>query len=618
MKPSLLGGTALVAIALLTTAASTPAYAAADNDESEISALKAEIKRLEIKSEEEQRAANAEIRRLAAKVDQLQARQDADAAKMAQTSAANNSGETAPASGETSAETLVASYDTIGVNPITVSPHTATEAAAVAPVRTLPLGRPALDGLTHGFKLGQGITLQVYGALAASYSRDSSSPYGNEFPLPGFIGNVNGPTAFPETHIKAGNSIIGTNVQWAISPSVTAFGLAEMDFNGNFSAASNNATGPSISSMEPRLRRAFGRVDYCAGDCRSGTDFFVLAGQDWTPFASSTQPALMEQTLDGAGFGNIYARLPQIRLGLDHNLGGDRNLHVGAEVAVVQSASGAAAGGFTSTNLQNQLAQGERQGADSDQPEFQARVVAQFQLDKAEGVAPAQLIVSGMEGRSSAIVSASAVPASYQASFPDGAKAQTQRYGLTFEAQLPTRWLTVSGKYYSGAGLRSYGGGEIFGPYNKIGGLTNTATASSVDGSSTLVFGTLSGVPVIAQQGLARSQGGFVQLGLPISRWFGANPQSWNAGWSGQLTFGTDNVNRNDALRLGGGRQTSDLFSGGIRYQLNSYITFGFDESVYVTNATPLVATGLYPSFQGQPTHSWSDVRSEGGVIFAF
>lgn len=625
MKSVLLASAALGVTVVMTSAPGAPAYAATDNKDSEISALKAEIKRLAAKAEEDQRAANAEINRLAVKIDQLEAKQDeanarVEGLKAAQASPAEASSKAASLAGADSPgepKALAASYSTIGVNPITVLSRNATVPAAVAAVRVLPVGRPALNGLTNGLKLGQDITVQLYGALAGSYSHDTSSPYGNEFPLPGFIGNVNGPNAFPETHIKAGNSIIGTNVRWAnVLPNTTAFAVAEMDFNGNFAASSNS----TIGSFEPRLRRAFGRLDYCADNCRSAdaTDFFVLVGQDWTPFASSTQPALMEQTLDGAGFGNIYARLPQVRLGVDRKLGGERGLHVGAEIAVVQSASGAGGGFSSAQGLQVQLAQGERLGADSDRPEFQARLVAQFQLDKAEGVPPAQFIISGMEGRQTAIISASAVPAAYQASFPSGAKTSAQRYGVTLEEQLPTRWLTISGKYYFGAGLRYYGGVEYFGWYNKTSGLINTATASSVDGSDTLVFGMLNGVPVLAPQRTPRAQGGFVQVGLPISRWFGASPQGWNAGWSGQLTFGVDGLNKYDVRHLGGGRQTSDLFSGGIRYQLNSYVTFGFDESVYVTNATALTATGLYPSFQGRPTHSWSDVRSEGGVIFAF
>ncbi len=60
--------------------------------------------------------------------------------------------------------------------------------------------------------------------------------------------------------------------------------------------------------------------------------------------------------------------------------------------------------------MDNQLGYGERQGADSARPEIQSRVVTQWQLDKAVGVAPAQLIFSGVEGERTALVRAADVP----------------------------------------------------------------------------------------------------------------------------------------------------------------------------------------------------------------
>ncbi|MDQ3750019.1 MAG: hypothetical protein M3367_13570 [Acidobacteriota bacterium] len=50
--------------------------------------------------------------------------------------------------------------------------------------------------------------------------------------------------------------------------------------------------------------------------------------------------------------------------------------------------------GNTPVNVADQLGFGERQGVDSERPEFQGRFVVQFQLDKAAGVVPAQLIAS--------------------------------------------------------------------------------------------------------------------------------------------------------------------------------------------------------------------------------
>lgn len=58
---------------------------------------------------------------------------------------------------------------------------------------------------------------------------------------------------------------------------------------------------------------------------------------------------------------------------------------------------------LSATGLNNQLGQGEDEGAFSGRPEFEGRVALQFQLDPARGVAPAQLFVSGFESRRSAI-----------------------------------------------------------------------------------------------------------------------------------------------------------------------------------------------------------------------
>jgi hypothetical protein len=59
--------------------------------------------------------------------------------------------------------------------------------------------------------------------------------------------------------------------------------------------------------------------------------------------------------------------------------------------------------GCTSTvtdGTANQLGYGERQGSDSNNLEYEARGVLQFQLDPAKAVAPAYVVVSGFENAS--------------------------------------------------------------------------------------------------------------------------------------------------------------------------------------------------------------------------
>src|SRR5258707_9962169 len=106
--------------------------------------------------------------------------------------------------------------------------------------------------------------------------------------------------------------------------------------------------------------------------------------------------------------------MPQVRAGFNYNAGGERSWKIQPEVAMVFPAFG-----NLPLNVADQLGFGERQGADSDQPELQSRAVLQWQLDKADGVAPAELIVSYEHARRTAIVTAASVPAQFSSAFPN-------------------------------------------------------------------------------------------------------------------------------------------------------------------------------------------------------
>jgi hypothetical protein len=266
----------------------------------------------------------------------------------------------------------------------------------------------------------------------------------------------------------------------------------------------------------------------------------------------------------------------------------------------------------------NQLGFGERQGADSSKPEIQGRLVTQWQLDSAKGVAPAQFIVSAMHGSRTVDILAAAVPAAFRAAFPTGAQLSTDRSGWTAELQLPTRFVTVTTKYYNGSDLRFYFAGQLFSEFNDTVGLTGTANAQSIDGASTVTFGNLNGVATLAPQRAPRSQGGFVNLGFPLSRIFNADAAGRDAGWTLYLHYGFDEVLARDVRRLGGGRQKGDMFAPQMQYKLNNFVTFSLEESYYRTRAIPLTATGNFPLMEGKPTRTWFDVRSEFGTIFTF
>lgn len=491
--------------------------------------------------------------------------------------------------------------------------------SAVAPIRVLGIDSPKQGGVIPDIKIGKSVNIKPYGIFKSTAVYDTSSPYGNDFPLPGFIAMPNTTNAIPEFHLKARSSRFGANFEWLDSPNVVITGKVEADFEGNFSRA-NNRNISSIRSNALQIRLGYGRIDWKLNDKNS---VFFLAGQDWTPFASSTLPNLFETTGLGIGFGSLYERDPQFRFGVAHNFGGFK---LSPEFAVVLPGFGNLPADLTTAGvvnpngegIGNQLGFGERQGADSAQPEIQSRLVAQFQLDHAPGVAPAQIIVSGVHGERTVDVDAAAVPAAFKAAFPTGASIGSTRMAWTGEIQLPTRFVTIIAKYYNGNDLRYYFGGQIFGPFNDTTGLTGITTAQSLDGSTTVAFGTNgAGAQVIANSLAPRAQGGFVNLGFPLSRIFNANPAGRNAGWTLYAHYGYDQVLARDVRREGGGREKGDMGAGTLQYKLNNFVTFTVEESLYRTRALPNAA-GAFPLFEGRQMREWKDFRSEIGPIFTF
>jgi hypothetical protein len=236
-----------------------------------------------------------------------------------------------------------------------------------------------------------------------------------------------------------------------------------------------------------------------------------------------------------------------------------------------------------------------------------------------------------MDGRRQANVLAAQVPQLlatnplginfFRNAFPHGATVSTTTAGWSGEFQLPTRYMTLVGKYYSGSDLRYFFAGQLLSNFNDTFGLTNINTAPSVDGASTVVFATnANGTAVVAPQRPVRSQGGFVNLGLPLSRLFGADPQGRNMGWSIYFHYGVDFAKARDAVRVGatGTRHKSPMYAGTLYYKLNNWVTFAFEQSLYETYGVILPATGNFPLANGVPSRVWRDVRSEGGTIFTF
>ncbi len=528
----------------------------------------------------------------------------------------------------------------------------------IAPIRALPVDPPKREGLVPDLKIGP-VRVKPYGFFKASAVWDSSSPEGNDAPLPMFRAGDTGPDAAPEFRVKARSMRLGGNFEWLDpSPKMTITGRVEFDFEGNYTRVSNRNIS-SIRSSMAGIRLAWARVDYKATDT---TSVHALFGQDWTPFASSTLPPLFETTNLGVGYGTLYERLPQIRGGITHNFGGSRNFKIQPEVAVVLPAYGNLPGNqitvtgtaspFTVAGVpgvDNELAFGERQGTDSGRPEVQGRIALQFQLDKAPGVAPAQIIVSGMQGEREAIVVRNGVgaavgviggvPAAFASAFPKGVTVSSSRYGYTGEIQLPTRWATIIAKYWNGEDLRFYFAGNLASTFNDtnfngIGGLftrnaagvcvTGTTNGVSADASSTVAFGFTDPACAISSavgvpQRPVRAQGGFVNVAFPLGRIFNANPDGRNAGWQLYLHYGIDQAKTRDIKRVAAiNTNKGDLAAATLLYKLNSWVTFGFEQSMYRGRAKNAGTTSPLPFFRGNPAREARDLRSEFGTIFTF
>ncbi len=477
---------------------------------------------------------------------------------------------------------------------------------ALVPIRLLPVNGIPRTSVEPGFK-AEGVGFTPYGFIRATAIEDSSSPNGDDFPLPGFVTNTP-PNGSPEFHIKARSSRLGVNFALVDpNPKWVITGKVEMDFEGNFNR-SDNRNLSSIRSSNPSIRVAWGRLDYHFDDKNT---FSALAGQDWTIYGSSTLHSTVEVTLVGGEFGDIWERDPQMRVGYTHKFS---RFSIMPEFAIDLPASGLPPSG---ANMSSQIGYGERQGPDSNRPELQGRIVGQWQLDHAAGVAPAQLVFSGFEGRRTANVLGSAIPAPYTTTFPDGVNAGSKQDGWTAEWQLPTSWFTLTGKFYSGSDLRWFFGGQLYSFFNDTAGLTNTDTVASEDGASNIILGTnMSGQQVVAPERPIRADGGFAQLGLPLSRIFNANPTGRNSSWSIYGLYGVDQAKTRDVNRLGeASRRFSTMLIGTLNYKLNKWTMFSYEQSLFTTHANP---EEPLPLFKGVPSREWNDVREEAGPTFTF
>jgi hypothetical protein len=554
--------------------------------------------------------------------------------------------------------------------------------AAVVPLRVLAFDPPKSGGLV-GLKVGL-VTFSPYGFIKGTAEQDSSSPNGDDFPIPAGLmllpGSNTGSNADPEFHMKARQSRVGAGLEWpSMSGKLVLTGRIEADFEGNFNE-SDNADVTSIRNPNLRLRLAYARVDYSATE---RTSLFFVGGQDWTLFGSKALPNLLDTTWNAADYGAIYNRSPQFRFGVVEKLGASaRNFKLSPEFAIMMPSSGqvekltfctlaavycppavAPTAGFL-----NQVGEAERQGADSDRPELNAGLTVQFQLDKAPAVAPAQIFWTGMYGRRSSVVPnteedliGDEYPAALVASTPlaKGFTASSAMYGNQIAAQLPTRWFTLVVSGYRGADMRQVLGGQLSTNYTDTTHLFKIPLVNANSGTPASFFlgtgtdnvaGTLSGFAVlgcsvnpgsgkctasevvVAPEHGVRAYGGFAEVGLPLSRWFNANPKGYNAGWQLYVHAGKDQlVHRDAAMQLGlldgvGPNQNgqglgipmigSEFVGATLYYKINQYCTFGLEPTHYSSRAIPEL--GKFWTIAATPSRIWQDQRVEFGPVFTF
>jgi hypothetical protein len=280
-------------------------------------------------------------------------------------------------------------------------------------------------------------------------------------------------------------------------------------------------------------------------------------------------------------------------------------------------------------NLGDQLGYGERLGVDSEKPGIEGRLVVQWQADKAKGVAPAQIVFSGMHGVRNALVPRSLISsfapagsaATFLAAFPSGASVEADRWGASAGFSIPTRYVTAIAQYYRGTDLRWYFQGQLYPAFNDTLGLTSTFAIPSIDGETSVIFGLRNGITTVAPQLPVRSQGGFFELGFPLGRIAHAEPAGRNAGWSLNLHYGYDASLAKDVRRAAptGGRAISDLGFANLNWKYNQYVTFAIEESYYRTRAVRGTEAPFLPiGINGFPAHQWHDFRSEFATIFTF
>jgi hypothetical protein len=330
--------------------------------------------------------------------------------------------------------------------------------------------------------------------------------------------------------------------------------------------------------------------------------------------------------------GALWERVPMFRTGVQFHSG---DLKIQPEFAIVLPVAGTA--GLTD---EQRARFGDRVGAESNQPALESRIVLQFPISHNwQGVAPAQLIVSGHHARMNEIIPASSLPnnviagstgcaappCSVLTTFPHGVQVGNPQNIWTAEAQLPTPWVTWVTKYYSGDDMRFPFGGQLNDVFADLNGTTSLGAANSAlsFAGRSIPFGCAGGTaaplncngsPItVASLRPIRGQGGFSELSFPLSRILHANPSGHNAGWVLHVAYGTDRAIARDS-RKGNGLARTDLGTASLTYKVNAWMSI-IDEASYIDTRAANHGGKIFRGIPATQAHSW---RNEFGTIFNF
>ena len=239
---------------------------------------------------------------------------------------------------------------------------------------------------------------------------------------------------------------------------------------------------------------------------------------------------------------------------------------------------------------QTGLGIGQREGANSNRPHTEGRVVVQFKpFSGRTDVVPSHFVVS-FEASDRARIFAPPFTNEKPVAMQNFIlKSKSVGYSAGF--RLATPWSTWIGKYYRGTDLRQFFGGlaqDVF-----------------YDGPSP--FGPSTDLP--RMRGV-RSQGGLVQWQIPLSVLFHAERPSMQ-GFSANLYYGQDSAFARDARRSGN-RKAQHGVMANLIYQYNRFLQFGLEmnwtEMLFTARQGGAVRGGLVGT----------DLRKEFSTTFMF